>query len=396
MAGKLLIIAGVFSLAILLSCGDSPVESAGEPTPSILSIQLYNDSLVYTSWTQCPDSDFETYILWQSLSAGIQADPSQALAIKIITGNPLQNTWFDSTATPGESYWYVLETRNEAGNSSWSNELGITLPLNEPDNLTVFFIDPSYGSKSGDAMLIRTPNGFNYLIDGGDRSYTWSCGDDVILPLLDSLGITHLDGIVGTHPHADHIGGLIAVLEEIPVTKVWDCGWTGAASGTYEEFLYTIQSSGAQYIQGSRGMTLDWDPDLQVRILHPEQSPGSGNMNNASILIHITFEDVSFLFTGDLETDDGEDGVLAYYSPDDLKADILKVGHHGSSDATSNAWLDAVQPSYAAIEVGSGNPYGHPHGELLYRLDSRGIPVYRTDQDGTFVITTDGTDITVF
>ena len=390
----LLIVAVI--LLIVLSCGDSPVDSAGNPTSSALQIELYSDSVVYSSWNQCTDSDFESYILWRSLSPGIQSDPSQAQVLKIITGESLNNIWYDSTVVPGETYWYALETRNTSALSAWSNEPGITIPLNEPDNLTVFFIDPSHGSLSGDAILIRTPNGYNYLIDGGDRRSDWSCGRDRILPMLDSLGITHLDGVLGTHPHSDHIGGLIAVLQGIPVDKVWDCGWTGDASNTYEEFLEEIGTSGAQYIEAQRGMTLDWDPDLQVRILHPEPHPGTGNMNNASIVVHVTFEDVSFLFTGDLETDDGEDGVLAYYSPDDLRADILKVGHHGSSDATSNAWLDAVDPSYAAIEVGSGNTYGHPHSELLYRLDSRGIPVYRTDQDGTFVITTDGTDITVF
>ncbi len=133
-----------------------------------------------------------------------------------------------------------------------------------------------------------------------------------------------------------------------------------------------------------------------MEILHPEGYPGSGDINNASIVIRLTYEEVTFLFTGDLETDGGEDVVLAHYTPEQLSADVLKVGHHGSSDATSNAWLDAVDPSLAAIEVGSGNSYGHPHSELLQRLSSRGIPVYRTDQDGTFVVTTDGFDITVF
>ncbi len=380
------------------SCGDSPADLAGNPTPSFLTIQLHSDSVVYTSWTQCSDNDFDAYILWRSQSAGIQADPSQAQAIKIFSGDPLQLTWLDSTVVPGETYWYALETRNTSVLSAWSNELSLTIPLNEPDNLTVFFIDPSYGSKSGDAILVRTPNGFNYLIDGGDRSSSWSCGGDRIVPMLDSLGISHLDGIVATHPHSDHVGGLIAVLEEVPVYKVWDCGWTGDASNTYEEFLLEVQASGAEYIEGSMGMILDWDPDLQVEILHPEPSPGpnSGDMNNASIVIHLTFEEVSFLFTGDLETDDGEQDVLAHYSAEDIRADVLKVGHHGSSTSTSSQWLDAVDPSYAAIEVGSGNPYGHPHGEVINRLDSRGIPIYRTDLDGTFVITTDGIDITVF
>ena len=143
-------------------------------------------------------------------------------------------------------------------------------------------------------------------------------------------------------------------------------------------------------------MNLDWDPDLQVEILHPEGYPGTGEINNSSIVIHLTYEDVSFLFTGDLETDDGETEILSNYTADQLQADVLKVGHHGSFTSTSSAWLDAVDPSIAAIEVGSGNLYGHPHSEVLNRLDSRGIPVYRTDVHGTFVITTDGNEITVF
>lgn len=385
------------ALALFLSCGTSPSDTGGGfPTPSVLSIQLQADTSVYTSWTQCPDSDFDNYILWRSTSAGIQADPSQAEAVKIVSGDPLQNTWTDLTVIPGETYWYALETRNTSILSAWSNELSLTVPLNEPDNLTVFFIDPSYGSLSGDAILVRTPNGHSYLIDGGDWRSDWSCGEDRILPLLDSLGITELDGIVATHPHSDHIGGLSDVIDAMPVAKIWDCGWTGEASATYEYFLETVADSDAEYIVGYRGMSLNWDPDLQVEILHPEGYPGSGSMNNASIVIRICFEDVSFLFTGDLESDDGENVVLSQYTPEQLQSDVLKVGHHGSSDATGNSWLDAVSPSIAAIEVGSGNPYGHPHSELLNRLASRGIPVYRTDQDGTFVVTTDGFDITVF
>lgn len=385
------------ALTLVLACGTSPIDSGGGvPTPSVLTIQLQADTSVYSSWTQCPDEDFDTYILWRSTSAGIQADPSQAEAVRIVTGDPLQNTFTDLTVEPGETYWYAVETRNTSILSAWSNELSLTVPLNEPDNLTVFFIDPSYGSLSGDAILVRTPGGGNYLIDGGEYRSYWSCGEDRILPLLDSLGVTSLDGIVATHPHSDHVGGLSDVIDAMPVEKVWDCGWTGEASSAYEYFLETVADSDAEYIVGYRGMTLDWGPDMQVEILHPDAYPGSGEMNNASIVIHLTFEDVSFLFTGDLETDDGEDVLLSYYTPEQLKADVLKVGHHGSYTSTSSAWLDAVDPSIAAIEVGSGNPYGHPHAEVLNRLDSRGIPVYRTDQMGTFVVTTDGYDITVF
>jgi competence protein ComEC len=384
-------------LVLSQGCGNSPTDSPGNPTPSTLSISLLADSAVYSSWTQCPDSDFSAYVLWRSQSPGIQADPSAAQAVRIVSDDPLINSWTDTTVAQGETYWYVLETRNTGLLSAWSNEESLTVPLNEPTNLTVFFIDPSYGSRSGDAILVRTPNGFNYLIDGGDRSYSWSCGRHRIVPMLDSLGITKLDGVVATHPHADHVGGLIGVIEDFPVERVWDCGWTGDASATYEEFLQAVWESDAEFIEGYRGMTLDWDPDLHVEVLNPEPSPGSGvTMNNSSIVIRLSYEDVSFLFTGDLDTEDGEEILLSLYDPQDLQATVLKVGHHGSKNASSNAWLEAVSPSYGAITVGSGNPYGHPHQETLDRLAQHGVTVYSTGQTGTFVITTDGFDITVF
>ncbi len=110
----------------------------------------------------------------------------------------------------------------------------------------------------------------------------------------------------------------------------------------------------------------------------------------------MTFNQVSFLFAGDLETEEGETGVLAAFSPYELRADVIKAGHHGSDDATGNPWLDAVQPSYGVIEVGAGNPYGHPHQELLERLSEAGVTTYRTDLNGTVRIETDGQSIFVY
>ncbi len=383
-------------LILAVSCGDSPSDYSGNPAPSVLTVQLHADTAVYTSWTQCPNHDFNAYVLWRSQSPGIHEDPSQARAVRIVSNDPLQNTWIDETAEPGIHYWYALETRNEALLSSWSNEADLTVPVNEPGNLTVVFIDPSHGDLSGDAILVRTPSGNNYLIDGGSWTPAWSCGEDRILPLLDSLGIDRLEGMVATHPHSDHVGGLSDVLDAMPVDRVWDCAWKGEASGAYEYFLNSVEHSDAEYIPTYRDMILDWDPELTVKVLNPEKEPSSGNQNNASIVIRVTFKSVSFLFTGDLETDGGEDVILNLYSPDEIQATVLKVGHHGSYTSTSNSWLDAVDPSYAAIEVGSGNPYGHPHSEVINRLDSRRIPTFRTDRDGTFVFTTDGYDIVTY
>lgn len=386
-------LAALLPVLLLSGCGNDPA-GVLPPTPSGLSATVLESGAVHLSWNQCPDPDFESYTLWRSGNPGIAGNPSQASAV-FFGMDVLSMVFADTTASPGQHSYYALETRNVSGLKAWSNEVGVFVPESDP-LLTVFFIDPTWGSLSGDAILLRTPGGRNYLIDGGSSIPQWSCGTDVILPLLDSLGVSHLDGIVATHPHSDHIGGLIDILGAIPIDRVWDCGWPGEASHLYEQFLEEVGACGAQYTVARRGMTLDWGQELTVRVLHPTSSLGSGSMNNASIVLMLTFGEVSFLLAGDLETEGGEESVLSAFSPSELSACVLKVGHHGSSDATGYQWLGAVQPQFGVIEVGAGNPYGHPHPEVLNRLSASGTTVYRTDLNGTVRIETDGQTVSVF
>ena len=269
-----------------------------------------------------------------------------------------------------------------------------TATADEP--LVVFFIDPTAYDYSGDAMLVRTPGGRHFVIDGGMRSTyfpTWDCGAQRVLPLLDSLEVTYLEGVVGTHQDADHIGGLISVYENMPVGTAYDTGWPYGGTWTYEEYLEAIMENGADYVIPRRGDVLDWGPEITVEVLHPVEPLSPSSTNNSSIVIRLTYDEVSFLFTGDLETNGGEDVVLAALSSgeiDDISADVLKVGHHGSFTSTCTQWLAAVDPSIAAICVGAGNPYGHPHDEVVQRIQGRGIDIYRTDIHGTFYISSDG------
>lgn len=266
------------------------------------------------------------------------------------------------------------------------------------DPLIVFFIDPTYAEYSGDAMLVCTPGGRHFVIDAGMYSAynpPWDCGQERVLPLLDSLSITYLDGAVGTHLHADHIGGLISIYESIPVVTAYDSGWPYGGSWTYETYLQAIWDNGSDYITPRRGDYLDWGPELTVEVIHPVDPLSPSNANNSSIVIRLTYEDISFLFTGDLETNGGEDVILGALSTgdiEDISADVLKVGHHGSFTSTCTQWLAAVNPSIAAICLGAGNPYGHPHSEVLNRLNDRGITIYRNDLHGTFYISSDGYD----
>lgn len=264
--------------------------------------------------------------------------------------------------------------------------------------LIVFFIDPTYADYSGDAILVCTPGGRNFVIDAGDRGYDpqWDCGEERVLPLLDSLGITNLEGAVGTHPHSDHIGGLISVFETIPVVSAYDSGWPYGGSWTYETYLQAILNNGSDLTIPRRGDHLNWGPELEVEVIHPVDPMSPSNMNNSSIVLRLTYEEISFLFTGDLETNGGEDTILSALSAGvihDISADVLKVGHHGSFTSTCTQWLAQVNPSIAAICVGAGNPYGHPHSEVVNRLNGRNITIYRTDLDGTFYLSSDGKDV---
>jgi len=371
------------------------------PTPSVLEGTYTGDDVwprISLEWTECDDPDFQSYSLYRSEQPGIEEDSTQAVLIET-SADPGDVSYDDCWLESDTPYHYAVCSRNDDGEASWSNEVEIGVPQLVP-TLTVFFIDPGYGSLSGDAILLRTPGNGWYLIDGGDRNSSWSCGEDRILPLLDSLGVRELDGIVATHPHADHIGGLIAVLQEIPVGTVWDSGYPYTTQ-TYEDYLEAVVANGCDFVEPNRGDLLDWDGLLTVECLHPVDPTtcdGGDPVNNASIVLRITFGDVSMLFTGDLETDGGEEVILEALAEgiiDDLTADVLKVGHHGSGTSTSQAWLDAVQPSIAAIEVGIGNTYGHPDAAVIQRLVSFGADIYRTDLDGTFLLTTDGAGIEV-
>jgi competence protein ComEC len=237
--------------------------------------------------------------------------------------------------------------------------------------LTVGFIEVG----QGDAIL--TDKGeTDILVDGGPSSTN-------VLAYLQSPGLGDLDLLVATHPHADHIGGLPDVLAQYPVGEIWVSGDT-ASSQTYQNFAAAVAAEGATVREVTRGYTTQMD-GLGIAVLNPT-SQRTGDPNQDSVVFRLTCGEVSVLLTGDA-TSDSEASMLAASLA--LDSDVLKVGHHGSSTSTSAAFLAAVMPRDAVISVGAGNTYGHPSPETLDRLAAAGATVYRTDLDGTVVLTSD-------
>lgn len=249
------------------------------------------------------------------------------------------------------------------------------------EELAVHFIDVG----QGDSILIEGPD-FAVLIDGGYKEN----GPDVA-DYLRARGITRLDLVVATHPHGDHIGGLIQVLLEFEVDEVLDPG-VAYASGTYEEFLDVIDSREIAFTEARAGMRRDLGAGISLHVLHPADPQEGGDPNHLSVVTRLTYGNAAFLFAGDAEAADEEEMLERGHN---LRADVLKVGHHGSYTSTSRDFLRAVDPLCAVIMLGADNGYGYPHQEVLDLLNDRDIPIFRTDVHGTIVFTTDGENIDV-
>lgn len=271
----------------------------------------------------------------------------------------------------------VLVTAGCAGFLEFSNDA--VSYSHQADELAVHFLDVG----QGDSILIQFPNDSVMLIDAGpDRS-----GAPVI-SYLKQQGIKKIDYLVATHPHADHIGGMAAVIKEFDISKVYMPKVTHTTK-TFEDMLLSIRKKGLKITPARAGLNIIEQDGLQATFTAPCSS-GYDGLNNYSAVVKIRYGSTSFLLTGDAE-DLSEKEMLA--SGADLQADVLKVGHHGSSSSTTPAFLKSVSPEYAVILVGAANDYGHPHQETLDNLADAGVMVHRTDQEGTIIFVSDGLSV---
>jgi len=242
--------------------------------------------------------------------------------------------------------------------------------------LRVHFIDVG----QGDCELIQCPNGKTILIDGGK---IWCY--PFLVEYLRQAGVKKIDLLIVSHPHGDHYGGLIKILKIFPVVTLLVSGKEDTTEH-YQRYLETVKSLKSIKFKLARVGDVYSFGDVKMLIVHPS-SRLLDSPNNCSIIAKVSYGRESFLFTGDAEEEAEHEAMSRGYN---LKSTILKVGHHGSRTSTNPGFLARVSPREAVICVGKDNYYGHPKPEILRRLKSRGIKIYRTDQDGTVLYLSNG------
>ncbi|MCR6525094.1 MBL fold metallo-hydrolase [Lysinibacillus capsici] len=252
------------------------------------------------------------------------------------------------------------------------------IPVTAGHEMQVHFIDVG----QGDSILIESPSGKTMLIDGGVKG-----AGQQIVSYLKELGINKLDIVVATHPDADHIGGLIPVLDNMTIEQFFDSGKVHT-SQTFEEMLTRIDEKNIPYHVPKIGDDIELDKDVNVKVLNANDQ--ATDNNDASIVLKMTYGNVSFLLTGDAGVA-LEKEMLQY----DVKATVLKAGHHGSNTSSSEEFIQAVKPEVTILSYGEDNKYGHPHAEIVDRLQAIGSKIYATADLGTITVSTDGVNYTV-
>lgn len=243
--------------------------------------------------------------------------------------------------------------------------------------LNIYFIDVG----QADACLLEYDGHF-MLIDAGNNSDETS-----IVKFLDVHGVKTLDYVIGTHPHADHIGGMDAVIKNFDIEKIF-MPKVQADTQTFEDVLIAMEQKGLSVNTPIAGNEFLFN-GIQIQILAPVKN--YEDINNNSIVLKLTYGDISCLFTGDIEAD-AETDIL---HESDISADIIKLAHHGSDTSSTTTFMKAVNPQFAIISVGENNTYGHPNEMVLNQLTNQGIQSYRTDKSGTIKITTNGETIDI-
>lgn len=249
----------------------------------------------------------------------------------------------------------------------------------ENSNFEVHFIDVG----QADSALIEC-DGETMMIDGGNVA-----DSNVVAAYLKKEDVTELNYVVCSHAHEDHVGGLSGALSVTKADNIY-APKTETNTKAYKNFKKKAEEQNVEIKHPNIGDEIQLGSST-VEFLGPVDENGK-DLNSTSIVLKITYGNTSFLFTGDAESDEEEE---ILNSGADLKSTVLKVGHHGSRTSTSYPFLREVMPQYAVISVEKGNSYGHPNEETLSKLSDASVEVYRTDESGDIVMTSDGNNISI-
>ena len=243
------------------------------------------------------------------------------------------------------------------------------------EDLLIDFIDVG----QADSILVRNQDKV-MLIDAGTNE-----AGETVVNYLKNLGITKIDYLIGTHPHEDHIGGLDDVINNFDIGQIY-MPKIETTTKTFEDVLDAIENKNLTITAPNKGDKIELGQAVGEFMTEPILD--KDNLNVSSLVLRLEFGNTSYLFMGDAEEENEE----TIHWP---KTDVLKVGHHGSSTSSSESFLEQVQPQYAVIMAGKDNSYGLPTQETIDKLNNRGSEIYRTDEDGTIQMTSDGNAIEI-
>lgn len=247
-------------------------------------------------------------------------------------------------------------------------------------HMIVHYIDVG----QGDCILVQV-NNKNILIDSGPSS-----SKDKLIKYLNSLDLKRIDYVIATHPHEDHIGNMDDIIKKFSIGEFY-APKAQTSSRTFENMISALKNKNLKInILKRDNNSINLGPNTSFTVYSPFNN-NYDNLNNYSPVIKIEYGNSSFLFTGDAEADI-ENKILSLN--DNIEADVLKVGHHGSSTSTSENFLKKINPSIAIISVGENNEFNHPDKSTISRLKNNNVTIYQTASEGTIIISSDGTNIT--
>ncbi|MBR6033714.1 MAG: DNA internalization-related competence protein ComEC/Rec2 [Clostridia bacterium] len=255
-----------------------------------------------------------------------------------------------------------------------------TIVYTSPSDFCIYFVDVG----QGDCTLIKTTHNKTIMIDSGgtENLEEYDVGKQVVVPYLLARGITKLDYILISHFHADHCNGFISVMNTLKIGTIL-IAKQDTPTKEFCEFIKVAKEKNIkiEYIKQEQKINLDTETNLEILYI----GQGTDNLNNTSVIARINYYNFSILFTGDAEKEE-EAELLKKYNAQEIKANILKIGHHGAKTSSTQAFLNAVKPQIALIGVGKKNNFGHPNEETIKRLENLNTKIYRTDQVGEITI----------